>query len=220
MKETPLPTRKTGRTEMDDLVSRLFPDLDEPKSGGFMNSSGLHLTLVHPEDETETIKSDAENSEDEILIDTIASTRLADESPSLSIDSGIETHATLDLCDGHSSGVDISIQPGIFELAQDDKSTVANDTTNESEPATLQFTDSWQLPQDDAASNIKNGTAPRRIGDGKLVPARLTWKPGDPFGQPTRNSRKTFRWELMLTTACVTAACGMLCIWLLRTVLA
>ncbi len=63
--------------------------------------------------------------------------------------------------------------------------------------------------------------APKRIGSGRLVPARLTWKPGDPFsGSRSRSAGKPFRWEVMLTAACVTAACGMGCIWLLRTILA
>lgn len=64
------------------------------------------------------------------------------------------------------------------------------------------------------------GIAPKRIGSGRLVPARLTWKPGDPFAASRKTSRSQFRWEVMLTAACVTAACGLGCIWLLRTILA
>lgn len=63
------------------------------------------------------------------------------------------------------------------------------------------------------------GIAPKRIGSGRLVPARLTWKPGDPFAASRKTSRSQFRWEVMLTAACVTAACGLGCIWLLRTIL-
>ncbi|MBN2561243.1 MAG: hypothetical protein JXQ75_09970 [Phycisphaerae bacterium] len=66
----------------------------------------------------------------------------------------------------------------------------------------------------------KPGKAPKRIGSGRLVPARLTWKPGDPFATPSRPKRNQFRWEAMLTAACITAACGLGCIWLLRTILA
>lgn len=61
---------------------------------------------------------------------------------------------------------------------------------------------------------------PKRIGDGRLVPARLTWRPGDPFGGTDGTGRRRFRWDVMLTSAGITAACGMACIWLLRTILA
>lgn len=66
----------------------------------------------------------------------------------------------------------------------------------------------------------KPGVAPRRIGSGRLVPARLTWKPGDPFAGRAERAGKPFRWELMLTAACITSASGLGCIWLLRTILA
>jgi hypothetical protein len=66
----------------------------------------------------------------------------------------------------------------------------------------------------------KPGLAPRRIGSGRLVPTRLTWKPGDPFADAPRRARRRFRWEMMLTSACITAACGLCCVWLLRTLLA
>lgn len=60
---------------------------------------------------------------------------------------------------------------------------------------------------------------PPAIGSGKLVPARLTWKPGDPFAASAA-VRRRFRWDLMLTTACITALCGLTAMWLLRAVLA
>jgi hypothetical protein len=63
-------------------------------------------------------------------------------------------------------------------------------------------------------------SVPRSIGSGKLVPARLTWKPGDPFAGARADFGQRFRWELMLTAACVTSVAGLGCIWLLRTLLA
>jgi hypothetical protein len=63
------------------------------------------------------------------------------------------------------------------------------------------------------------GVAPKQIGSGRLVPVRLTWKPGDPFAGKQKAPAEQFRWEVMLTSACVTAACGLGCIWLLRTIL-
>lgn len=66
---------------------------------------------------------------------------------------------------------------------------------------------------------LKTVNTPKRIGSGQLVPARLTWRPGDPFGSDAKGKSR-FRWELMLTSACVTAACGLGGIWLLRTLLA
>jgi hypothetical protein len=59
------------------------------------------------------------------------------------------------------------------------------------------------------------------VGQGSSVPrtrSRLNWKPGDPFGD-SRGRGGRFRWELMLTTACGTAACGVVGIWILRTLM-
>ncbi len=59
---------------------------------------------------------------------------------------------------------------------------------------------------------------PIRVGSGQLSSGRPNWKPGDPFGETVMDAPR-FRWELMLTTACGTAACGLAGIWLLRTLL-
>lgn len=80
-----------------------------------------------------------------------------------------------------------------------------------------------ELPTRGAIAQLgvrRPGVAPKRIGRGRLVPARLTWKPGDPFAASVGRRREPFRWEVMLTAASVTAACGLGCIWLLRTILA
>lgn len=66
----------------------------------------------------------------------------------------------------------------------------------------------------------QSGVAPKRIGSGTLVPARLTWKPGDPFGENAESAGPRFRWELMLRSACITAACGLFCVWLLHSIFA
>lgn len=70
------------------------------------------------------------------------------------------------------------------------------------------------------AGGQRPAQTPKRIGSGQLVPARLTWKPGDPFGDSDGAGRRRFRWDVMLTSAGITAACGMFCIWVLRTLLA
>lgn len=62
--------------------------------------------------------------------------------------------------------------------------------------------------------------APKRIGSGNLVPARLTWKPGDVFGDGAPGAKSKFRWESMLRSACITAACGLLGVWLLHSIFA
>jgi hypothetical protein len=66
----------------------------------------------------------------------------------------------------------------------------------------------------------RQGVVPKRIGSGRLVPAKLTWKPRDPFACPSKPKAQRFRWELMLTAACITAVCGLGCVWILRTLLA
>jgi hypothetical protein len=75
-------------------------------------------------------------------------------------------------------------------------------------------------PSSGAARSARPAVAPKRIGSGCLVPARLTWKPRDPFAAGGRSGMERFRWELMLTSACITAVCGLGCVWLLRTLLA
>jgi hypothetical protein len=67
------------------------------------------------------------------------------------------------------------------------------------------------------AAGLRTKTTPKRIGSGRLVPSRLTWKPKDPFADAKPKTRR-FRWEIMLTAACGTAVCGMGAIWLLRAV--
>jgi len=81
------------------------------------------------------------------------------------------------------------------------------------------------IPSQDAAlggpaRGAKPAVAPKRIGSGCLVPARLTWKPRDPLAGRSPSRMQRFRWELMLTSACITAVCGLGCVWLLRTFLA
>lgn len=64
----------------------------------------------------------------------------------------------------------------------------------------------------------KNAATPRRIGSGKLVQSRITWKPGDPLAEaaPSDAVPGRFRWELMLSTACGTAVFGIAFFWLMR----
>jgi len=66
----------------------------------------------------------------------------------------------------------------------------------------------------------KSPDTPKRIGDGKLVQSRLTWKPGDPFAEGARPAGMPgrFRWELMLSTACGTAVFGLAFFWIMRMV--
>lgn len=66
----------------------------------------------------------------------------------------------------------------------------------------------------------KSSSVPKRIGSGRLVPARLTWKPRDPFAVDAKPRVDHFRWDVMLTSACITAVFGLGCVWLLRTLLA
>lgn len=77
-----------------------------------------------------------------------------------------------------------------------------------------------------AAANCRAGGdqrpihPPMRIGYGKLVVQRLRWRPGDPFGQAAREYVNEFSWHRMVTSACVTAACGLAAVWLLHTIFA
>ncbi len=71
-----------------------------------------------------------------------------------------------------------------------------------------------------ALAKKPSGTAPRRIGRGQLVSRRLNWRPGDPFGGATGDARPPLRWERVIATTCVTAACGMACLWIITTIFA
>lgn len=64
------------------------------------------------------------------------------------------------------------------------------------------------------------GRIPTQIGHGKLVGKKLAWRPGDPFGQTVRQYAPEFVWRRMLASACITAACGLLAVWLLQTIFA
>lgn len=57
---------------------------------------------------------------------------------------------------------------------------------------------------------------PKRIGNGKLVSTRVQWRPGDPFGQAARAPARSFEWNRMVKSACVTAVCGLILVWLLH----
>ena len=66
------------------------------------------------------------------------------------------------------------------------------------------------------ASREKRNRPPKRIGNGKLMAARVQWRPGDPFGQATRAPARGFAWNRMVRSACVTAASGLILVWLLH----
>ncbi len=98
-------------------------------------------------------------------------------------------------------------------------STAPTEATNCGEVASSSIP-ALALPLNGTSHAGRSGAAPARIGSGRLVPARLTWKPRDPFAAGARPEMGRFRWELMLTSACITAVCGLGCVWLLRTLLA
>ncbi len=62
--------------------------------------------------------------------------------------------------------------------------------------------------------------APMRIGHGMLVGTRVAWRPGDPFGQAAREYSPGLAWRRILSSACFTAACGLIAVWLLHTLFA
>lgn len=68
-----------------------------------------------------------------------------------------------------------------------------------------------------ALARTSGTTLPRRIGRGQLVTSRMNWRPGDPFGDRAEKARGSLRWERVIATTCVTAACGMACVWILTT---
>lgn len=229
MNETSVPSRQNDRNEMNDLVHRLFPDLDEPASaGGFSNKTTHNLTLVHPDEEVDISQQPAADAE--LDLDEVAEERFEGESPLLSDAAYDELLAKFSLCDAHSSGGDFSIQPSTvrtcdessrdtlipsFDIVTGEQTAIPCADLGDPDPA-----ETWRPTPESPAATPAAACVPKQIGDGKLVPVRLTWKPGDPFGQPSRPKKNAFKWEIMLTTACVTAACGMVCMWLLRTVLA
>ncbi len=109
--------------------------------------------------------------------------------------------------------------------ALDGQATTAS--SSETEPAsdgaviTAATRSAMQMPELPPRGEIarlgvrRPGAAPRRIGSGALVPAKLTWMPKDPFGNGIRKQPTSrFRWELMLTAACITAGIGLACVWL------
>jgi hypothetical protein len=105
-----------------------------------------------------------------------------------------------------------------FALDRDDDDPIAA-TRDDSQDATLE---SVEL-HEDLTMGLTMGSpiaTPKRIGSGQLIPSRLTWRPGDPFAMPPQRRSRPFQWDLMLTSASVTAGCGLVGLWLLRTLLA
>lgn len=159
------------------------------------------------EDEVESSMDDLAEVRDQIV-------------PQISTMNHVETetyrssHAPVHREHDHSATQDVILcEPSgilcVEETAETEESTAVVEKAAEGGCSTSIDTHTGHLP----------AHTPKRIGSGQLVPARLTWRPGDPFGGDA-SGRSRFRWEVMLTSACVTAACGLGCIWLLRTLLA
>lgn len=199
----------------DTTFSGEMPETDEDDHGNVdeddeeLEPAGMTGVEADPEA--------AKASQDEALSAYALNESFASEAESLSTDvsamaePGVsygheESAGLLELvsshCDGHSAGIDISI-------ASEPSRTAA--WTAAMEPA---------VAAGGVVAAAKVNTAPGRIGEGKLIPSRLTWKPRELFGGAAARRAEPFKWEVMLTTACVTAACGMVGIWLLRSVLA
>ena len=84
----------------------------------------------------------------------------------------------------------------------------------------LELVDARQQPEaavEEQKSNMAVEAPPAQIGQGQLQAGKVGWKPGDPFGVGKIKTR--FKWEVLISTACGTAVCGLLGIWLLRTLL-
>lgn len=110
----------------------------------------------------------------------------------------------------------LSLGSGVLNVEPPaEAAAVAPEESSETISPTLPF-----HPAQPKAIPSRPGKTPERIGRGKLVAARLTWKPGDPFGDGRPRPVERFSWESMLTSACITAACGLVCVWLLHSILA
>ncbi|MFQ5424558.1 MAG: hypothetical protein ACE5F9_11330 [Phycisphaerae bacterium] len=186
------------------------------------------LTLVHPDDNDGLIPL-AEDDED------AGGSASADDGPLWSsgeadaVDLKVEQEAAhlaeqviagpadraVGVIDDHSATDDVILRESPAETI-DLKSAAANPANPRRTPTGRPMP---PLPEPGEISQIAAGhqtrrQTPMRIGSGRLVPARLTWKPGDPFCDSSNRVRR-FRWEIMLTAACGTAVCGMGAIWLL-----
>ncbi|MBI5764860.1 MAG: hypothetical protein HZA51_15190 [Planctomycetes bacterium] len=188
------------------------------------------LTLVRPEDHDESAASvshddtldsaavtDLEEDFGELWLESLTGNVAADatvsgatsEAPAAPV---VSKHAAAEMLDDdhefhhhdHSAVEDVVLSNPLESLEEVDESSNADAPVAVSKPA--------------AVVGSQRGPIRHRIGSGKLAPTKLNWKPGDPFG--CSDDARRFRWEVMLTTACVTAMCGLTCIWLLRTILA
>ena len=57
---------------------------------------------------------------------------------------------------------------------------------------------------------------PHKIGHGRLVRAKPTWKPGDPFGQAAVALTHDFDWPQVARMAFMTVVLGAFAIWILN----
>lgn len=199
----PRPSLTLVHDEDDDIEEAILRDHSQPLDTVVPTIAELAATLDEDEDDHDAWpwEDEVESSKD------IAVQENEDASPSETA-----AHRPTGLCreDDHSASEDVILceptavlgDESTFEL-EESAEAAAIDHAADAAPAYA----------------LKTGNTPKRIGSGQLVPARLTWRPGDPFGSDAKGKSR-FRWELMLTSACVTAACGLGCIWLLRTLLA
>lgn len=167
------------------------------------------LTLADEDDEMAAIAADLSDHsaiEDVVLSTPMVQTPIEETLASFArkLD---EEDAAANAEDEHETRFAEGPARAVVIAAQNNTDSSANETSNESAASI-------------ATGQPRIALTPKRIGSGQLVPARLTWRPGDPFGDIGGNGPRRFRWDVMLTSAGVTAACGLACIWLLRTLLA
>lgn len=229
-----LPLRLDGVDLFGQALDSLHPESTESQTvsdAGLIHDEGPRLSLVRPEDYEDIPLEDAQDSLDSVY-----------GAPSPSVDVNEMPTLTSDNLP-LSESFELDDLPSIDHLLNQECSeseciTIANPRgeTRQSfvaeEPAELDISpaalESIQVPAavsapsaaKSAPSTGLTAPAPQKIGSGRLNSAKLSWKPGDPFGCSNESMRGRFRWEIMLTTACVTALCGLACIWVLRTILA
>lgn len=222
-----------------EALTKMKEDATSASDAGLVVDDRPRLTLVRPEDHEEassasllddTTVMDEPSKPDEDDYGELWLESLTGNAGHESTVSGATSETTCALIDERADVDSASELADDAEYHQHDHSAVEDvvmenplveamelDEANEEAQPIQTLVASASKPA--ATLGVQRHPVPQRIGSGKLAPTKLNWKPGDPFGCSEDPARR-FRWELMLTTACVTAMCGLTCIWLLRTILA
>ncbi len=111
-------------------------------------------------------------------------------------------------------------EPTLFDEPQDvdhmlDPCPVADDFS-QTEDLIVRRSPAAAITRQNDMPERTDSKPPHKIGHGRLVRAKPTWKPGDPFGQAAVALTHDFDWPQVARMAFMTVVLGAFAIWILN----